>query len=347
MKNTLKGFLSGVLVTVICISLLGTASATRGKRTAELDYLDIRVTLDDQEIKFDELPGAYVEPFTIDGSTYLPVRAIACALGLGVGWDEATSTVKLTTKDYRPQKDGFDPATNQKLQMEEYIFSIPDYWAGGKDGAAINYYTELGGDKFAVLRIEKSDTEISYEELEPMGESLGKSMEKTHSEDNYVMTDYEMFQGGDGAKGLLYTYSMDIPIEGKKIPGTAKMFVYPSETDHKLIFIIMINSSNTEYIYDNDFTKIPLTIKKNTDSQGTWIGGKPTSPTTQNTEKPKESSQPRPAAPDMPSGSNTVYITKTGKRYHYDSTCNGGNYFSTSLQDAIRRGLTPCQKCVD
>lgn len=43
---------------------------------------------------------------------------------------------------------------------------------------------------------------------------------------------------------------------------------------------------------------------------------------------------------------STVYITKTGKRYHYDSKCNGGTYFSCSYKDAIAKGLTPCQKCV-
>lgn len=43
----------------------------------------------------------------------------------------------------------------------------------------------------------------------------------------------------------------------------------------------------------------------------------------------------------------TVYITKTGKRYHYSGTCNGGTYYKSTLADALKRGLTPCQKCVD
>lgn len=44
--------------------------------------------------------------------------------------------------------------------------------------------------------------------------------------------------------------------------------------------------------------------------------------------------------------SRTVYITKTGKRYHYDSNCNGGTYIASTLAEAQARGLTPCQKCV-
>lgn len=41
-----------------------------------------------------------------------------------------------------------------------------------------------------------------------------------------------------------------------------------------------------------------------------------------------------------------IYVTATGKRYHYDNTCNGGTYYEATLAEAVGRGLTPCQKCV-
>ena len=40
-----------------------------------------------------------------------------------------------------------------------------------------------------------------------------------------------------------------------------------------------------------------------------------------------------------------VYRTKTGKRYHYDAHCNGGDYYEVTLSDAQNAGLTPCKKC--
>ena len=40
-----------------------------------------------------------------------------------------------------------------------------------------------------------------------------------------------------------------------------------------------------------------------------------------------------------------VYRTKTGKRYHYDSHCNGGDYYEVTLSQAEDAGLTPCKKC--
>jgi hypothetical protein len=41
-----------------------------------------------------------------------------------------------------------------------------------------------------------------------------------------------------------------------------------------------------------------------------------------------------------------IYVTATGKKYHYSGTCNGGTYYQATLAEAMGRGLTPCDKCV-
>lgn len=41
----------------------------------------------------------------------------------------------------------------------------------------------------------------------------------------------------------------------------------------------------------------------------------------------------------------TVYITPTGKRYHYSSSCAGENAISISISDAQEKGYTPCKTC--
>lgn len=51
--------------------------------------------------------------------------------------------------------------------------------------------------------------------------------------------------------------------------------------------------------------------------------------------------------PTESSTNKTVYVTKTGKRYHYDNNCNGGTYYPSTLSEAQSRGLTPCNKCVN
>lgn len=71
--------------------------ATVGTRTATLSYDNIKITLDGKETLPIDASGNAIEPFIIDGTTYLPVRGISSALGLDVGWDNQTKTVQLST----------------------------------------------------------------------------------------------------------------------------------------------------------------------------------------------------------------------------------------------------------
>lgn len=75
-----------------------------------------------------------------------------------------------------------------------------------------------------------------------------------------------------------------------------------------------------------------------------------------NTERPSVSqtqketagvkSTPSVKSPDKDPEQMTVYYTKTGKRYHYANPCGKGTYYPTTLSEAKKMGLTPCQKCV-
>ena len=49
--------------------------------------------------------------------------------------------------------------------------------------------------------------------------------------------------------------------------------------------------------------------------------------------------------PQNDNQSVTVYITPTGKKYHYDSKCGNGTYNPIGLEEAIAEGYTPCKKC--
>lgn len=99
MKGNFRSFVSGCLVTAALVGIVGTAAATVGRQTVEVDYNDIKVTLDGQAVTLVDANGSAVEPFAIAGTTYLPVRAVSDALGLEVGWDAATSTVILATPE--------------------------------------------------------------------------------------------------------------------------------------------------------------------------------------------------------------------------------------------------------
>lgn len=115
MKNQLKGFILGVFVTLLLVGSVGTAVATVGTQAASLEYNNIKVTLDGTPINLADAAGNAVEPFIISGTTYLPVRAVAEALGLNVSWDGATKTVILT----HPELAQPDPEHTGNASMEE------------------------------------------------------------------------------------------------------------------------------------------------------------------------------------------------------------------------------------
>lgn len=47
-----------------------------------------------------------------------------------------------------------------------------------------------------------------------------------------------------------------------------------------------------------------------------------------------------------PQAKQATYITKSGKKWHHDPSCNGGTYWEVPYSTAVGMGLTPCEKCV-
>lgn len=96
MKKEIRGFIAGILVAGVVAGSVGTASAVVGRLQANLDYNNIKISLNGQTVTPKDANGNTVEPFAINGTTYLPVRALGDALGLDVQWNSETSTVILS-----------------------------------------------------------------------------------------------------------------------------------------------------------------------------------------------------------------------------------------------------------
>lgn len=85
-------------ITVAALALLllcGTAFAAGTIRTQmiEANYMDIQLVVNGLKVTPTDASGNALEPFASNGTTYLPVRAVAGALGENVHWDGATNTV--------------------------------------------------------------------------------------------------------------------------------------------------------------------------------------------------------------------------------------------------------------
>jgi hypothetical protein len=141
MKERTKGFVSGIIVMAMIVALPGYALAAYQK-TATLDYAGIKITLNGNTITPTDANGSVVEPFAIDGTTYLPVRAVAGALGLGVEWDGQTKTVILS----RPFN-GSDLSTVQLLGfykiLQESFSDLETNFTSIIDGYAKSLAREL------------------------------------------------------------------------------------------------------------------------------------------------------------------------------------------------------------
>jgi len=94
MKNGIKGYIAGILT---CVLLLGVVFAANGQMR-EI-FFGVQVSVNGEVQSFDD----DMQPFIMDGRTFLPVRGIADALGLGVDFDLDTNTVLLDNPHFMEQ----------------------------------------------------------------------------------------------------------------------------------------------------------------------------------------------------------------------------------------------------
>lgn len=98
-KERLKGFVSGVILTVLLFSSIGVFASGSVRKTIDVFYNNVKLVVDGKPVKFGkDSAGNQIEPFIYNGTTYLPVRAVGEALGKKVDWDGATQTVYVGQK---------------------------------------------------------------------------------------------------------------------------------------------------------------------------------------------------------------------------------------------------------
>jgi hypothetical protein len=73
---------------------------TVGKKTVDITYRDIKLYVDGLPVIPRDAAGAVVEPFLLNDTVYLPLRAVAEALGRSVGWDQSANTASVTSPSF-------------------------------------------------------------------------------------------------------------------------------------------------------------------------------------------------------------------------------------------------------
>jgi hypothetical protein len=88
-----------IIALLLCITLISvTALAASDTRQLTAIFSNIKIIIDNKQISPKDAQGQPVEPFIVNGTTYLPVRAIAEALGKNVKWDDPNKTVNISPK---------------------------------------------------------------------------------------------------------------------------------------------------------------------------------------------------------------------------------------------------------
>ncbi len=153
-----KRKLAGVLATTLTLtSLCSVAFAQNMTKPVNAVYRDIKLEINGTETMPKDANGNIVEPFIIDGTTYLPVRGVADAFGKSVAWDAETSTVSIG--DSQDPKYVFlfigDGLSHVQTQMASYYI----------DATTSDAVSPLEGGS----NILKSQDNLSYQDFPSVG----------------------------------------------------------------------------------------------------------------------------------------------------------------------------------
>jgi hypothetical protein len=134
--------LGAVLMFVISMTVPVLAAGVQRQLTAHFN--NIRVVVDGNLITPRDGLGNVVEPFVVDGTTYLPVRAVAEALGQTVEWEGTTQTVYIGA---RPGTVRYLTDVAPAHQSSDVNFRTNPLWSSYREYSAIN---SGGAERFAL-----------------------------------------------------------------------------------------------------------------------------------------------------------------------------------------------------
>lgn len=147
---------------------------------------------------------------------------------------------------------------------------------------------------------------------------------------------------------LLYTTGK-VDFYGKDEDGTD---YYAIKNNNEYMIVVNMFDAPDFYTAKVGDTVSVGVIYTTTDVDNNMAGGVYIETLTASTSQTTPTTPINPITPTNPGTTNpsaesrTVYVTKTGKKYHYDNHCNGGIYYASTMSEAKSRGLTACEKCV-
>jgi hypothetical protein len=183
MRKNFKSYALGFLSASVIFG--GLTYALQATETVQRTFRDIKIVVEGNTITPKDANGKVVEPFIIEGSTFLPVRAVAEALGLNVAWNESTSTVTLGKGEIAQ---GNNTSTQVTPEPKQASTPVPNISTEGVD-TSLSSPAELGQKAMFESKYEFGKIGISIAEITvPRKASFNREFEFTidvSKESNY------------------------------------------------------------------------------------------------------------------------------------------------------------------
>ena len=359
-----------VLCLVLCAMALCTTVLAADRITVNTD---MSILVEHEIFVPSNTVGQQVMVAEYDGTTYAPLRALAEAYGLTVGYD---AEHRIATVD---RIDGVVPAmpkpavavtfpgsmtidvnTDMQIMVDGEIF-VPR----NTKGQEVMVF-EYGGTTYAPLRAlaEAYDLEVSYDHVRRLasvaqvydvlrvidGDTIEIDLHGPKEKVRMIGIDTPESVHPDASKNtdvgiVACEYTKEL-LDGKKV--SIELDVQARDQYGRILAYVYLEGRMVNKTLLEDGYAVMATYPPNVKYVDDFLAIV-AAQYAENEQEQQESSTPAtPSSGDTGAPAHgMVYVTPTGKRYHYDNSCNGGKYIETSLENALKMGLTPCQKCVE
>lgn len=249
MKQNIKVFLTGALAMALVLGLTISALAISGRMTIEIDPINIQVN--GETFRPKDVNGNEVPVFAYNGTTYAPLRALAEAYGLTVGWNPesnlATVTAPKVEKNSTPADDN---------QEEETM-------VGEENGTDTINLTETSSFGFVSVDGKRYQIVYSYESKDPRFIKGGLlKWDKNKPEEIYFsFTDSDKFSSGNFLP-LLTNSFRTTTTNNQYVDGAIDMFM-TGYHGNKIAFNAdrqYKSASEYEFVYEHSYMGKTLTI---------------------------------------------------------------------------------------
>ena len=122
-KQSMRNFICGFFTALLLLAFVVPSFAESASRQITATYGGIEIYINGAKLVPKDVNGNYVQPFVVDGTTYLPIRAVAEAVGYDVNYDDETHTATLApkTKEVSPSPSPTRQPLNTTLQSRLFV----------------------------------------------------------------------------------------------------------------------------------------------------------------------------------------------------------------------------------